>query len=274
MYKRFFISISLILLTVSISAQKRIISGQVTSVSGEYLSGVYIKAEGISNTFTLSGENGVYKIELPKKDGKLIFSYTNMKKVRKIIGSSDTLNVVLTPQNYQKLRFGSGMSFGSGNLVLKNSENSISFFTTPVSVFLNASYRVNRKFQIQLVLENDINFFNYIDDIGVRQSKVANRIILSPVLNYIFPLSPKENHHIFAGLALQFQRFGFVKTTCLGLELKAGGSLFNYNKKLNTNIFISANITGGSIGNVEELPNFERFLYNSFRVGVLFMLNL
>jgi len=277
MLKKSIITILLSSLLLVSYSQKRIITGKVTNKGNEPLSGVYVKTESVSNVFTLTDGSGNYKIEVPKEAESLVFSFTNMKTLKVEISGSDTINASLTPDNYRKIRFGGGLSFGSGSLSLStNKETSgidttASISMTPISISLGVSYRINRHFEVLLTLEDDLNLLSYIDDKGIEQSGAVNRIIFTPTVNYIFPLSEKENHHVFAGLALQFQNFTFIQATTVGLRINAGISLFNYGTKINPRIFLAVDIAGGKVGNEQQLPNLIDFSYSSFRLGVMFL---
>ncbi|MDD4971295.1 MAG: TonB-dependent receptor [Paludibacter sp.] len=83
----------------AIMAQTKTITGVVTtSENGESLIGVTIMVKG-SSTGTVTDINGKYSISVPNNDAILVFSMIGMKKEELKPGSSQVLNVVLSPDS-------------------------------------------------------------------------------------------------------------------------------------------------------------------------------
>jgi len=92
--RKFLLFFSLLLMTLELSAQ-RAVSGTVTDDKGEALIGANIQVKGTS-VGTVSDFNGNYSLSVPDGYDMLVVSYTGYTTQELAVGSSGTVNVILT----------------------------------------------------------------------------------------------------------------------------------------------------------------------------------
>lgn len=97
MKKRLFFTFLLIcIVTGSVVAQQRTITGTVVSASdGLALPGVTVIVQEDQSSGTITDANGIYSIKLPINAKNLVFSFIGMESKTISIGSSNEINVVL-----------------------------------------------------------------------------------------------------------------------------------------------------------------------------------
>ncbi|NOZ35216.1 MAG: hypothetical protein GXO80_07955 [Chlorobi bacterium] len=266
---RYFIIIVSLFLSFNVSAQK-IISGRVTKRGGGILAGVKISAKDAPSIFTLSDEHGNYKIEIPEEVTSLVFSYSGMADKTVRIKNFTDINVKLTPAQYKKFRFGTGISLGTSRfLVFAESGDTTKVVLTPVSLHADLFYRFHKNFELQTVLEDGLNFAKFVDTTAVTESVVLNRFSFSVLLNYHIKLDRTGNHSIFAGFGPQYQHISFLNAGSVGFRFQAGVNLNNYGKT--TKLFLAVDVANGKFGDdnvyVPGLP----YQYLSSRFGVTFI---
>ena len=83
---------------LTVQAQSRYVTGTVTSSEDDNpIPGVSIVIKG-TTVGTVTNIDGVYRIKVPKKSDKLVFSFIGMNKVETAV-TSNTMNIVLKPNN-------------------------------------------------------------------------------------------------------------------------------------------------------------------------------
>lgn len=88
----------IVLTPVSLNAQqKKSISGKVSGTSGEPIPGVTIVAKGTTNG-TITDVNGNYSISNVSEGTTLVFSFVGMKTQEMVIGSQNTINIVMSEE--------------------------------------------------------------------------------------------------------------------------------------------------------------------------------
>ena len=86
----------LLLLTSTLHAQTKSVSGRVTDASGAGLVGVTVAARG-ANVATTTKEDGSYSINVPVTTTALVFSYVGFETSEVQLNDQPTLNVSLSP---------------------------------------------------------------------------------------------------------------------------------------------------------------------------------
>lgn len=88
--------IVLLLMSISVLAQERSISGKVTSAEdGTALPGVNVVIKG-TTTGTVTDADGIYKLSLPTSGGSLLFSFIGLQTSEVVIGDRSVVDVSLT----------------------------------------------------------------------------------------------------------------------------------------------------------------------------------
>lgn len=87
-------------LSVSLSAQSRTLTGKVSDKNGEALSFVSIYIEGTTNA-TFTNVEGRYEMEVPNDQFTLVFQFFGYKSIKKVISrSARTFNAVMEVENF------------------------------------------------------------------------------------------------------------------------------------------------------------------------------
>ena len=81
---------------------QRIISGMVSTEDGNEIPGVNIILQG-TNTGTITGLNGKYKLSVPEEGGVLIYTFIGLETKEEIIGSRSIIDVILA-ENFTELQ--------------------------------------------------------------------------------------------------------------------------------------------------------------------------
>ncbi len=267
--KQFALISLFILFYVSINA--RTITGRVSKLGGEMITGAKISAKDAPSIFTFSDSEGFYKIEIPEEIKALIFSHTDFLTKEVEIGKINSLNVVLVPNKYKKLGFGVGITYGKGSTLVYN-ESNVNVVDTSVlinhgslSFDAHLFYRFGKRYELQGIIGDDFNFMKYTDSLGILQTGVLNRFTIAVLVNFHFNVAKNGNYSIYTGLGPQFQHFGFLNSNVIGIRLQAGMSLNNYG--FNTKLFIAGDISNG-VANLENLEGFN-YKYSSFKIGII-----
>lgn len=254
-------------------ASGRIISGRVNQMGGSAIPGVKVAAFQAPSIFTLTDAKGEYKLEIPEEVQKLEFSYVGMQTKVVKIGSFNTVNIILIPSDYRKIRFGAGIA-GGGSIFTARTDPDIHFTDTTASISMNGialhldlSYRINKRFDVQAVLEEDVNYFDYIDENGDNQRGGIFRTNFSVPVNFNMVIGKSGNYSSYIGVGPQLDYFGIFGEMTIGLRIQAGFSINNYG--FNTRFYLASDVTGGTIKGFEEVENFK-FDYSSIKLGVLF----
>lgn len=228
---------------------QRVIEGQVANIGGGVLSAVEVKAKESPAIFTFTDESGNYRIEIPREVNYLLFSYAGMQVKTVKIGEFPTINVKMVPNDYQKLRFGIGSKFGISNFTLLPGQTHYVIIDTvirlkPVSLDLNVFYKLKKNFELQAVIEDDLNFGTVTKDsiipdtsgtpytYQVDEKVILNRISLALMVNYNIKLEKTGNYSAFVGLGPQFQHFSFLNTGTVGARIQFGVNINNYGKTI------------------------------------------
>ena len=265
------IFIHFIVLT-SFATKNRVITGRVSQLGGGIIAGASVSAKEIPSIYTLTDSKGNYRIEMPGEVNFLIFSYSGMETKEVKIKELNSINVVLIPANYKKIRFGAGFSIGGANFDVFNDINnsidtSVTIKLTPFSLHLNLTYNFSKRFYAQTILEEDLNFMTFNDEeTDEEKTGILSRSVFSATANYNLRFSKKGNYSAFIGAGPQLQYFSVIKSTTAGLRLHLGISLNNYG--FNTKIYWAGDITSGNINGIEQVEGFK-FDYASSRIGIL-----
>ncbi len=272
------IIISLIL-TISISflslntLYSKSISGHVTEIGGGPLAAVKVYAQDASSIFTLTDSKGHYLIDVPDEVKFIVFSHTDFATKKMRIDDNSKINVVLIPKKYKKVRFGLGLTLGNSYVDIYNHEiislpdTSVILDLKSYSISANLYYRINKNFDIQATLTEDLNLIQFTDSMGIEKTGNLNRFIVSVLFNYSVPVSKSGNYSIFGGMGPQFQKYGFLESSTVGLRFQLGMSFNNYG--FNTKLFFAGDINSGTT-HLNEIDGFK-YSYGSSRVGIIFV---
>jgi len=272
------IIISLIL-TISIfflslnNLYSKSISGRVTEIGGGPLAAVKVYAQDASSIFTLTDSKGRYIIDIPDEVKFIVFSHTDFatKKIR--INDDSKINAVLIPKKYKKVRFGLGLTLGNSYVDIYNNEiislpdTSVILDMKSYSINANLYYRINKNFDIQATFAEDLNLIKFVDSMEVEETGNLNRILFSILFNYSVPVSKSGNYSIFGGMGPQFQKYGFLESSTVGLRFQLGMSFNNYG--FNTKLFLAGDINSGTT-HLDEIDGFK-YHYGSSRLGIVFV---
>jgi hypothetical protein len=265
---------------------QQIIEGQVTNIGGGILSAVEVKAKEAPAIFTFTDASGNYRIEVPKEVNYLTFSYSGMQVKDVKIGQFSNINVKLVPINYKKYRFGAGIKFGISNFTLLPLQSQYIIIDSviklrSVSLDFNMFYRIKKNFELQIGLEDDLNFgkvnkdsltetsTGVQDTIKVEENVFLNRLSGAVLINYNMKLDKAGNYSVFIGLGPQFQYFSFLNTGTIGLRIQLGTSINNYGKTIRP--YILFDIASGKFGNNNMYVPGLKYDFFSFRMGVSFI---
>lgn len=264
-----------------ISAQK-IISGRVTQTGSGILAGVKVTAKNAPTIFTLTDEQGKYKIEIPQEISSLVFSFSGMATKTVKIKNFININVKLVPAKYKTFRYGAGLSFGTSNFKVFNEISPGNIDTTsidlkPIAIHGDLFYRFHKNFVLQAVVADGLNFMEITvdsitdtgDTIQVQKKNGINRVTVSLLLNYHFRLSKDGNHSAFFGFGPQYQHLSFLNTNTVGARFQAGIGINNFG--FSTHFYFAVDVSSGRFDKdniyVSDLP----FKYRSSRFGVIFI---
>jgi TonB-dependent SusC/RagA subfamily outer membrane receptor len=93
--RRFFLFLFASLLSLSVLAQQKRISGRVTDVAGVGLPGVNISLRN-STLVVVTDSSGQYAIDVPSSNAVLVFSYVGFATQEKPVGAGTVLSVVMS----------------------------------------------------------------------------------------------------------------------------------------------------------------------------------
>ncbi len=266
---------------------QKIIEGNVSKIGGGILSAVEVKAKEAPAIFTFTDDKGNYRIEVPNEVKYLSFSYSGMQVKTVKVGEFLNINVKLIPTDYQKLRYGIGLKFGVSNFTLLPSQSQYILTDTvihlkPISLDLNLFYRLKKNFDIQGVLEDDlnpgkvnkdsvlINNSGVPDTVKVEEKFILNRISAALMVNYNIKLGVTGNYSAFLGIGPQFQHFSFLNTGTVGMRIQFGTNINNYGKTIRT--YFALDIAGGEFGDKNIYVPGLKYNYFSFRTGISFVI--
>jgi hypothetical protein len=223
--KKIFIINLLIFLTIFSYSQNKTIEGKVYNIGGGVLTGVRVFAKQAPAIFTLTDENGSFKLNIPEEVTVLVFSYNEMKEKKVKIGKFNVLTIKLIPANLKKIRFGIGFDFGTSNFEVYNVNDvanvpdTTKVTLTPIAINANVYYRLAKHFDLQAMLTNGLNIAKFKVDsitpegktIEVSKNAILNRLSFAILTNYNFNISKSQNHSAFIGLGPQYQHLAFLK---------------------------------------------------------------
>ena len=262
---------------------QRVIEGQVANIGGGVLSAVEVKAKESPAIFTFTDESGNYRIEIPREVNYLLFSYAGMQVKTVKIGEFPTINVKMVPNDYKKLRFGIGSKFGISNFTLLPGQTHYVIIDTvirlkPVSLDLNVFYKLKKNFELQAVIEDDLNFGTVTKDsiipdtsgtpyiYLVDEKVILNRISLALMIIYNMKLEKTGNYSAFVGLGPQFQHFSFLNTGTIGARIQFGVNINNYGKTLRA--YMALDMASGEFGPDNIYVPGLKYNYFSARIGL------
>jgi TonB-linked SusC/RagA family outer membrane protein len=93
--KHFLLSMFLLLFGLNTSFAQKLISGKVTSATGEALIGANISVKETPTIGTFTDVNGDFQLNLPLSTATLVISYTGFETKEVAVGTSNTINIVL-----------------------------------------------------------------------------------------------------------------------------------------------------------------------------------
>lgn len=279
--QRLFVIVLLSIFSLQITAQNRVLTGQVRRMGGGLIPGAKVSAYEAPSISTLTDAQGEYRLEVPPEVKHLQVSYTEMQTKVVSVGKFNTVNIILKPAKNQTLRFGAGLSYGTAGFTVTTNP-SISYIDTsgqinlnPLSFHVNLRYKFKPALDVQAILEEDINFFRYTisdpDDpaFGTEKQAALFRTIVSLPLNYEKSLGKTGNYSFYAGLGPQINHFSYFNKWTAGLRVQTGISLNNYG--FNTRFYFNYDYAGGTIKQADgqsTLP-FD-FNYHALKIGLLF----
>jgi len=98
--RKMYFFLSILLITISVSAQEILITGRVTALDNTPLSGVTVSV-GNSSVKALTDAQGSYTIRVPANAQEIIFSYVSMRTITEKINGRSTIRVQLIPEAAQ-----------------------------------------------------------------------------------------------------------------------------------------------------------------------------
>lgn len=93
--KQVFLTMFILLGSISMTFGQRMVSGKVTDSAGEALIGANVIVKDATAVGTITDVDGMYSIKVPAGDVVLVFSYTGYETQEVAVGSSNELNVTL-----------------------------------------------------------------------------------------------------------------------------------------------------------------------------------
>jgi len=268
------ISVLLIsLLSISVFAQERTLTGKVRQMGGNEIPGAKVTAYEAPSITTLTDAKGEYRIMVPPEVESLEVSYSGMETKTVKIGAFDIVNVMLIPANYKKWRFGAGFSLGGSGFTasaipeIHNTDTSQTVNIRNVSLHLSLLYNHSKKLSVQAIFEEDINTFTYTNEDDESRKGALFRSVFTLPVNYNQVIGKSGNYSIFLGGGPQINHLSYFNKISAGLRLQVGASINNYG--FNSRFYLAYDYTAGKVSVDDDYEPVD-FNYNSLRLGAVF----